>query len=353
MDNVTLPRRARPHITTSNASSSVLSDFPPAHLSHDERQPTVILNFPFPSFKVNLTPSAHHPASSHTFHLNHKMATDYSKKTNAELVEILKSRSLPHTGKKAELVARIQQDDEKTSAGAPAEAVKPDAAAEDVIDWDDDVPAESAKPATEAGAHAIAAGGKGAVANPVAVPNQKLDIDPAATNDLKVESTGGADAAVATEAEKKPAVDYTQGLPATELEAELAKRKKRAEKFGIVEDEETALKEAEKQLERAKRFGTGGGAEASSSVGVKGLDEALPDERSRKRARNDQGGRGGKRRDIGRNRNRRGDGNQNRNGGDNSGNRGTSGQSTQPKKSLNEQDRQAMEARKKRFAAAA
>lgn len=299
------------------------------------------------------------------------MATDYSKKTNAELVEILKSRSLPHTGKKADLVARIQQDDETKSAEAaapapaPAETAKPDAAAEDVIDWDDDVPAETAKPSTEASATAIAAGGKGPVANPVAVPNQKLDVDPATTNDLKVESAGGADTAAApeaatapaTETEKKPAVDYTRGLAASDLEAELAKRKKRAEKFGIVEDDATALKEAEKQLERAKRFGTGGGAETGPSVGVKGLDEALPDERSRKRGRNEQGGRGGKRRDVGRNRNRRGDGNQNRNGGGqggnsgNSGNAGKSGQSTQ-QKAWDEKDRLAMEARKKRFAAA-
>lgn len=297
------------------------------------------------------------------------MATDYSKKTNAELVEILKSRSLPHTGKKADLVARIQQDDEtKSTEAAPADApaatetAKPDAAAEDVIDWDDDVPSETAKPSTEASATAIAAGGKGPVANPVAVPNQKLDIDPATTNDLKVESAGGADTAAAPEAETaevetKPAADYTRGLPASELEAELAKRKKRAEKFGIVEDDETARKEAEKQLERAKRFGTDAAAETSTSVGVKGLDEALPDERSRKRGRNEQGGRGGKRRDVGRNRNRRGDGNQNRNGGGNSGNAGNagksaqSGQSTQ-QKSWAEKDRLAMEARKKRFAAA-
>lgn len=293
------------------------------------------------------------------------MATDYTKKTNAELVEILKSRSLPHTGKKADLVARLQQDDEvkstesaapaPVSAAAPAETAKPDAAAEDVIDWDDDVPAETAKPSTEASATAIAAGGKGLVANPVAVPNQKLDVDPATTSDLKVESAGGAATTVApegtTEAEKKPAVDYTSGLAASSLEEELAKRKKRAEKFGIVEDEATALKEAEKQLERAKRFGTAAAVESGSTVGVKGLDEALPDERSRKRARNEQGGRGDKRRDVGRNRNRRGDGNQSRNGGGQGGNAGKSGQTTQ-QKTWDEKDRLAMEARKKRFAAA-
>lgn len=37
---------------------------------------------------------------------------DYAKKTVAELQEILKSRSLPHTGKKAELVARLNEADQ-------------------------------------------------------------------------------------------------------------------------------------------------------------------------------------------------------------------------------------------------
>ncbi|CAI7564159.1 unnamed protein product [Penicillium manginii] len=282
------------------------------------------------------------------------MATDYGKKTNADLVEILKSRSLAHTGKKADLVARLQEDDAKNTA-APAET-KADTAAEDVIDWDDDVPAEAANATTEAGATAIAAGGKGAVANPVAVPNQKLDIDPAATDDLKVESTGATDAAqpeAAVEEEKKPAVDYTR-----ELEEELKKRKARAEKFGIVEDHETAVKEAEKQLSRAKRFGTGAEAESGSTVGVHGLDQALPDEKSRKRGPKDQGGRGDKRRDMGRNRNRnrngradgrgdgRGNGVQKRTGGGNAA-------SGRPKSNWSEKESAAMEARKKRFAQAA
>ena len=308
------------------------------------------------------------------------MATDYSKKTNAELVEILKTRSLPHTGKKADMVSRLQEDDESKPSDAPAAApaaAKTDAP-EDVIDWDDE-PAETViEPSTETGAAAIAAGGQGAVSNPVAVPNQQLDENPATTDDLKVETTGAvAEPATQPEAavEQKPAVDYTRGLPQTDLEAELEKRKARAQKFGIVEDDDTALKEATKQLERAKRFGTGADAETTPVAGLSRLDQALPDERSRKRRnenrsdnRNEQGGRGGKRRDTGRNRNRqRGDGNRNRDRGDRGdrGDRADGGNRTNAgvkkpnagantaQKSWSEKDNAAMEARKKRFAAAA
>jgi SAP domain-containing ribonucleoprotein len=43
--------------------------------------------------------------------------SDYAKKTVTELQGILKERGLVHTGKKAELVARLQEND--TSAAAP------------------------------------------------------------------------------------------------------------------------------------------------------------------------------------------------------------------------------------------
>ncbi|GLA55094.1 hypothetical protein AnigIFM63604_001583 [Aspergillus niger] len=321
------------------------------------------------------------------------MATDYSKKTNAELIEILKSRNLPHTGKKAEMVARLQEND---NSAAPSEE-KPAAAAatkgsgdnntDDVIDWEDDeVPAgeAAAKASTATGAAAIAAGGKGEVENPVKVPNQKLDeeANPATANDLKVEQPGdaaqqqskeeeGAAAAAAGatekegEEEKKPAVTYSAGLPITEMmEEELKKRKARAEKFGVTEESKAAIEAAEKQLERAKRFGTA--APAPGEVGVKKLDEALPEkeEKSRKRGRGDEqsggGGRGGKKRDLGgRNRFRgRGGHGGNRNQGQgrpqkqqNGG--GATAAAGAKTTNWSEKDVQAMEARKKRFGAAA
>ena len=281
------------------------------------------------------------------------MAADYAKKTNAELVELLKARSLPHNGKKAEMVARLEEDDAKGAKpdGASTTAAKTDNA-EDVIDWDDEAPAVT-EPSTETGAAAIAAGGQGSVSNPAAVPNQELGEDPAKTDDLKVEAKGiipngageGAQAeGEAAQAEEKPAPNFAKGLPVSEFEEELKKRKARAEKFGNTEDAKASIAEAEKQLERAKRFGTGG-AEGNPNVGVRGLDEALPMERGRKRGYGDnQGGRGGKRRNFGgRNNFRRRGRIQKPSGGGN-------GNNTQS--NLGEKDAAALEARKKRFGTA-
>ncbi|RAK95017.1 SAP domain-containing protein [Aspergillus ibericus CBS 121593] len=324
---------------------------------------------------------------------------DYTKKTNAELIDILKSRNLPHTGKKAEMVARLQEDDNKSTtadaaAPAPAADATPSAtkadAADDVIDWEDDeVPAATAEKAT------AAAGGKGEVDTPAQVPNQKQDVDPATTHDLKVEATGEApvekegekqkvedkkegEAAPAeelnaTEAktedkaeakEEKPVVSYSAGLPITELEEELKKRKARAEKFGTTEESKAAIEAAEKQLERAKRFGTA--AASAGEVGVKKLDEALPEkeEKSRKRTRpeNEQAGRDGKKRDLGgknktRGRGRGGSRNLPRGQGRPQKQQNGAAPAAAPAagskpKNWSEKDIQAMEARKKRFAAA-
>lgn len=41
----------------------------------------------------------------------HPVMPEYGKKTVVELTEILKRRSLPHTGKKAELIARLNEAD--------------------------------------------------------------------------------------------------------------------------------------------------------------------------------------------------------------------------------------------------
>ena len=47
---------------------------------------------------------------------------DYAKMKNAELEALLKQRSLPHTGKKAEMVARLQEADKADADKEPSTA---------------------------------------------------------------------------------------------------------------------------------------------------------------------------------------------------------------------------------------
>lgn len=283
------------------------------------------------------------------------MAADYSKKKNAELEELLKSRSLPHNGKKAELIARLQEHDAKQSSTAKPTTATTAAGDEDQIDWDDDVPATSApvvgsEPSATA---AIAAGGQGQVANPTAVPNQAVDTDPSKTDDLTVDPPApSADTAAdddlkesGTKAEETPAqpTDFTSGLQSSSVEDEIAKRQKRAARFGIQEDSSDALK----ALERAKKFGTGSEEDKGA---VKGLDEALPErvkkERGVKRGREESKDArpASKRRESG----KRNDGRPTR--------QARSGSRPQTKRKgaqMNEKDKLAAEARRKRFATAA
>lgn len=195
-----------------------------------------------------------------------KMA-DYGKKKNDELAALCKERGLAHTGKKADLVKRLEEYD-TTSAGTPA---KPPAA-EDEIDWDDEPATETAKAATsEPAPNAIAAGGVGEVSNPQAVPNQEAAIDPAKTDDLAVAPPAAEPAA--TE-EKKEEPNFSTGLAERTLDEEIEKRKARARKFGLPEDSDEI-----KMLERAKRFGN------NELPGLGLLNKALPEKTERKRGR--------------------------------------------------------------------
>ena len=72
------------------------------------------------------------------------MAQDYAKLKNAELETLLKQRGLPHTGKKADLVARLQDDDAKATVKVAVDHP------EDEIDWDDDEPLDEPVPQVEA-----------------------------------------------------------------------------------------------------------------------------------------------------------------------------------------------------------
>ncbi|KKK17830.1 hypothetical protein P175DRAFT_0489682 [Aspergillus ochraceoroseus IBT 24754] len=265
------------------------------------------------------------------------MATDYSKKTNAELVEILKSRSLPHTGKKADMVARLQEDDTKKDT-APAKTDIGD----DVIDWEDDEvpaakPAEAAAPAQD---------------KPAATKPEEAKVE---TTEASQEGSEGtvtaAPETTAAPVEEKPAPNYSMGLSVTDMEEELKKRKARAEKFGVTDDSQAAIDDAEKKLERAKRFGAGAEATGNGTAAIGRLDQALPDEKSRKRGRgeNDQGARGGKRRNLNGRNNFRHRGRGNRNQGQGPKRSGNATETTGP--NWSEKDKAAMEARKKRFGA--
>ena len=338
------------------------------------------------------------------------MSSDYSKKKNAELEDLLKARSLPHTGKKADLIARLVQHDAQKSTPTPAPTPAPapapaptasTAPADDEIDWDDEAivdtppsaPVKSKAPPVAAassatGVYALASGGIGPISNPTAVPNQVVATDPSTTHDLTVSAPvpgSGPKAEAKAEADPSktvspdpapppPPTDYSRNVPRTDLETELAKRKARALRFGLVESESNT--DTIKALERAKRFGTGTLGDVN---GLKALDKPLTEKRTGqgKRGRAEDGQDApNKRVDSGRSQERRGGRSQERggrrgavrkgnsgqrNGGGGGGRRGRSGQRdrgadrtrSQNRLSLSEKDRWAAEARKKRFAAAA
>ncbi|KAI1607877.1 hypothetical protein EDD37DRAFT_660621 [Exophiala viscosa] len=258
---------------------------------------------------------------------------DYAKKTVAELQEILKSRSLSHTGKKAELIARLTEADEEAAQNEATKAPPAEATSAP--------PAQIPEPAEEAALEPTAASQDAPVAE-------------------HIETTGTA-AAADTEPAPAASESFALHLPTSEVDAELAKRKARAERFGVAngdvgaagtEDPDT---EAARGLERAKRFGTG-----QTAMGK--LDEALPSEigrGGRKRGRTEEtsamddpalrrnlsgrgrgGGRGGRFRGRGRDDSRK-----------RTGERPT-GVSKSSNIFSSEADRQAAEARKKKFASA-
>ncbi|TGO86158.1 hypothetical protein BPOR_0329g00050 [Botrytis porri] len=214
--------------------------------------------------------------------------TDYSQLKVPELKKLLQEKSLPISGNKADLIARLQESEKAPAAGAIATT------GEDEIDWDED---DEKKPAP-AEAAITAVGGKEEIPNPTKVPNQESAIDPAKTTDLKV--TGGEgvptaeDGAIAASGPtttevapvpEAPKQDFSAGIEKSDAQKEAEKRAARAKRFGITEDDEAA-----KLAERAKKFGL------DNSKIVEGLDSALP-ERRQKRAREDgrQGGRNSKR----------------------------------------------------------
>ena len=179
---------------------------------------------------------------------------DYSKLKNSELESLLKERGLPHNGRKAEMVARLQDADKgsgpTTNGSAPANtAADLDTPAATTLS-DDDKPTATTELVAEDG------------------PKASQSVSE------KVEAEGGQSDAT-----------YTANLASTSLDEEIARRKKRAEKFGTTEQETNAIK----NLERQKRFGAGPETTTADTEGVNRLDEALPERRARgaKRSRDD------------------------------------------------------------------
>ncbi|KAI5865416.1 hypothetical protein GGS23DRAFT_426072 [Durotheca rogersii] len=217
--------------------------------------------------------------------------SEYSSLKVPELKKLLQEKSLPVTGNKADLIARLQEHDKANAAPAREN--------EDEIDYsDDEVPAttqsvEPTKP--EEPAEAVA---PVPVAPPVEEKKQPAEpaepvesvkdaaADPATVTDEPAEAAPEDPAAP-----EAPKTDFSAHLPASTVNDEARKRAERAKRFGLVEDEEEKRKTA-----RVERFGV------DESSLVQGLDAALPERRPAKRGRegaNADADRGAKRQNPG------------------------------------------------------
>lgn len=145
--------------------------------------------------------------------------SDYAKKKNDELSALCKERGLPHNGKKADLVKRLEEYDANAAAAAPAKNAN-----EDEIDWDEEPAADAQKPTSTEPVKAAANNGAASKEVAAAVPEQSAEA---------------------------PAAESHSALSEATLDTEIEKRKARARRFGLPEDSEEI-----KMLERAKRFGS-------------------------------------------------------------------------------------------------
>ncbi|KAK0651730.1 hypothetical protein B0T16DRAFT_454159 [Cercophora newfieldiana] len=206
---------------------------------------------------------------------------DYNSMKVPELKKLLNERGLTQAGNKADLIARlVENDKEQAKASDPkAESGKKDNI-EDEIDYeDDDFPATTAqtKPAAAAPATAPTPAAPAPVAAPAKTTAPETEtVTPAAPAPAADAPTESADKKTETATSGEPL--FSQHLAPTNAKSEAEKRAARAARFGITEDKES---EESKKTERAARFGIANDA-------VSALDSALPD-RPRKRGR-DRGG---------------------------------------------------------------
>ncbi|KAI6716227.1 hypothetical protein PZA11_002136 [Diplocarpon coronariae] len=224
---------------------------------------------------------------------------DYNALKVPDLKKLLGERGLVMSGNKADLIARLQDDDAKKN-----DAVAASGAGEDEIDWDEDD--NKAETPTAPAAVPAAGAGAGPATTPIAVPNQVPAIDPSTTTDLTVKQpspTAPATPAPATQSEATPAAleepkkDFTAGLVLSEADKEAAKRAARAKRFGLDKKAEALLTEEDKKLaERAKKFGTDKAKDRQIVAGiVSTLNEGLSEKKPKRGREGGEGERHAKR----------------------------------------------------------
>ncbi|EEY23308.1 predicted protein [Verticillium alfalfae VaMs.102] len=195
---------------------------------------------------------------------------DYNSMKVPELKKLLQTRSLSVTGNKADLVARLAENDKQNAptAAEPAAAAPVAAEANDAeITWSEDEE-EPAKPAAvKAAAPAPAAAPAAATTETVPAPAAET-----ATAAPAVSAEAPATETAAPAEPEAPKENFALNLNATDASEETKKRAERAKRFGITADD-SADTEAKKKAERAARFGADSNDIASS------LDAALPERR--------------------------------------------------------------------------
>ncbi|KAF3901532.1 hypothetical protein ABW21_db0200175 [Orbilia brochopaga] len=214
--------------------------------------------------------------------------TDYNKLKVADLKELLGKRGLSQSGKKEELISRLTADD--ANEANPANGDQP-------VEQDSTPSAPPTAPVTAgpsvekkitkdiggAAAPVVSNVSAEAAAAPVDGEKKKFTFkrlaDEFETPATEASADTPEDMPAVQPDEAKPAEpveSFSAGLALTSADSELEKRKKRAARFGV------PVSESIKFMERAKRFGADG--DESLEKGVKGLDQALGENRGKKRA---------------------------------------------------------------------